>query len=145
MRKESLATKLTPPIISPTASPEIRQKVEMLTQLTSQSAYDSEIEVFSFPDPLEVLKTHRLSTELTLLIGISDLSPDDFPPFDQNAYLYGQLELQNCQTGSKNQPSPPHHCRAPSPLKGSFPRRYSMSLSNSSQESPRPRIISQGS
>ena len=144
-RKESLPSKLSPPIISPTASPEIRRRIEMLTQVVSQSSRDSEIDVFCFPDPLEVLKTHRLSTELTLLNGISDLSPDDFPPIDQNTYLYGQSDSRICQTNSKNQPSPPHHRRAPSPPKGSLPRRHSMSLSNSSQESPRPRLKSQGS
>ena len=60
MRKESLPAKLSPLIISPTASPEIRQKVEMLTQVIFQSSHDSKIDVFSFPDPLEVLNTHRL-------------------------------------------------------------------------------------
>ena len=145
-RKESFPGKLSPPIISPTASPEIRRRVEMLTtQVVSQSSHDSKTNVFSFPDPLEILKTHRLSTELTLLNGISDLSPDDFPPIDQNAYSYGQPDSQNFQTGSKNQPSPPRHRRAPSPPKGGSPRRRSMSLSNSSQESPRPHLKSQGS
>ena len=144
-RKESFPGKLSPPIISPTASPEIRRKIEMLTQAVSQSSHDSEINVFSFPDPLEILKTHRLSTELTLLNGISDLSPDDFPPIDQNTYSYGQPDSQKFQAGSKNQPSPPRHRRAPSPPKGGSPRRRSMSLSNSSQESPRPHLKSQGS
>ena len=58
----------------------------MLTQVVSQSSHDSEINVFSFTDQHEILKNHRLSTELTLLNGISDLSSDDFPPFDQNTY-----------------------------------------------------------
>ena len=38
----------------------------MLTLVGSQSSHDSEINVF-FPDPLEILKTHRLSTEIDII------------------------------------------------------------------------------
>ena len=92
----------------------------MLTQVVSQSSHDSEINVFSFSDPLEILKSHRLLTDLTLLNGISDISPDDFPPIDQTAYSFGQPDSQSFQTGSKNQPSPPHHRQTPSPPKSGF-------------------------
>ena len=34
-------------------------------------------------------------------IIISDISPDNFPPIDQNGYLYGQPDSQSFQTGSK--------------------------------------------
>ena len=65
MRKEALTAKLITPIISHIPSVEIRQKIDMLTQVISQSSHDSKIDVIGFPDPIEILKAHKLSTELT--------------------------------------------------------------------------------
>ena len=63
----------------------------------------------------------------------------------QNTYSYGQPDSQSFQTVSKSQPSLPCHCQAPIPPKGGSPSHCSMSLSSSSQESPRPHLKSQGS
>ena len=124
----------------------MRQKVDMLTQVVSQSSHDSEINVFSFPDPLEILKTHRLPIELTLFNGISDLLTDDFTPVDQNTYSYGQPDSQSFKLVLKTSlvhltiVGLPVHLRVV--LQDT---NQSMSVSNSSQESPRPHLKSQGS
>ena len=66
VRKEALIAMLITPIISPIPSVEIRQKIDMSTQVVSQSSHDSKIDMFCFPDPIEILKAHKLSTQLTL-------------------------------------------------------------------------------
>ena len=144
VRKESLPVQLSPPVVSPGASPEIRRRAESITQqLILQNSPDLSAQqkrrsgVFQFPDPLEILNSalypnfsSSLSQPqpLTSKKSIDDLSPDDFPPVDpqlvnqatQNSLYQNVPSLMQPQSSSPQRQrlststSVPRRC-APSP------------------------------